>query len=585
MKKNLETKSNKFKRIIDAKIEGEKSICIIKLILVGFLCIMIVMAALGFARSEPIIIILEIIAAFITFSSAVVLLIYFRKGKYPLFFEFLIPTLDMMTTSLPFLAVSIGYPVITVSSSMSWLYVLFVFLSARRFSFRSSIYAGILGFILFISINILTLGPLYPIEYTYPDGTSEKDHTGRLLIMNQRGEEIYVGFSILDPVIKGVIIIFSGLIAGLIGNSMKKKITTSIELAEEQQKLRLQLKSSIEISVESSTKTSETISSSFSEISSSTSEMLSTLQNIGSNAQSQVNAVEKSVKNLDDILKSLDSIDDYVSDQLKFIQNASIKSNKLTGGIRKVLDISSKTKEGFTKLVEITNAGQEAIEKNLKAMERISQSSKDILNMNKEINEISENTNVLSINASIEAANAGATGSGFTVLASQIRLLANQTSETTRKINNAIEEILNRIKEGIDSSESVASTFKEIILHTKTSDEQVIQITETTKEQYTETKEIDSFMEQIVNRMNEIIDKLVKEKEDSESIFKEVRKIKELATTTSNAIQEQVKAGEDMLNSTISIASIIEENKDVADDMSKILKETEETKQIKEKNT
>jgi methyl-accepting chemotaxis protein len=561
-------------RLLSSLIEGEKQISKIRLIISAFLVVMIIFAAMGFARNDAIVIISELIAAILALFASIGILVYFSKDRpYPSYLGFVITTLDMILVSLPFFALSVGYPIIASVTPLPWLYVFFTILTARRFSFKISLYAGILGAVLYFAIILPVILPLFQTELVYPDGTAQYDTWGRILLKGEDGKDYYVGVSILEPIIKGVVIFFSGLIAGNIARNMRHKIEDSIDLAREQESLRERLRDSIARTADSATKTSELISSSFHEISSSTNEMITTLRNIGNNSTDQVMAVKLSLDNIKRMLDSFESIDKSVSDQLTQIQNVSIKSNKLTEGIKNISDLSSTAKEAFTGLVKLTMEGKKAIEQNLKSIEKISNSSKDILELNKEINDISENTNVLSINASIEAANAGKAGAGFTIVANQIRDLAKQTSEATRSINLAVDEITNRIDEGVRSSQRVEKIFSEITENAMSSDEKIAEISKNTEDQYQSKKLIDDYMDQLLTKMYDIVEKVNNEKKNSTSVMDEGERIQNLAESTSKAIEEEIKAGEDILDSTEEIAKIIEENKELATEMKNQLDE------------
>jgi methyl-accepting chemotaxis protein len=81
----------------------------------------------------------------------------------------------------------------------------------------------------------------------------------------------------------------------------------------------------------------------------------------------------------------------------------------------------------------------------IQAMDRISDTSKQIEMIIKSIEDIASQTNLLSLNAAIEAARAGEVGKGFEVVAGEIRELANQSaqaaSDTKKLIGNAMAEI------------------------------------------------------------------------------------------------------------------------------------------------
>lgn len=558
--------------ILKAKIKGEKQICFVRLFMVAFISIMIVLASLGLARNDAFVIGFEVGAAIIELIISISLLLFFRKNKkYPLFLEYIIPFFDILAVSMVYFSSSYGYPVVASVTPIPWLYIFFTLLSARRFSLKSSLYVGIVALVFYVSISLPISMPLYQGGFVYPDGTYQYNELGRLLLHNVKGKDIYISFSILEPVIKSFVIFSSGLIAGLIGKHMAKKIYDSVKLAEEQTYLREQLQTSISMSVNSSNKTSETISTSFSQISASTNEMITTLKSINSNTKEQESAVKESIKFINNMMITLTNVNKQIEEQADNIKKAGEKSKNISDGVKSINDLSKEAKSSVDKLSKLTNEGRKSIESNVEAINKISKSSKEIKKMNKVINSISENTNVLAINASIEAANTGNTGEGFTIIANQIRELANKASESTKKINDAINEILTRIEEGIVSSDRVENVFNRIIENSELSAEKVKQISETSYVQYESAVMIDKYIYEITDSINNIVVQVNKEQSMIKTIFKESDKIFELSMLTSNAINEQTIAGEDIIQATSSLSEIIEENKSISESMNQIL--------------
>ena len=82
------------------------------------------------------------------------------------------------------------------------------------------------------------------------------------------------------------------------------------------------------------------------------------------------------------------------------------------------------------------------------AMERITETSKEIENIIAAIEDIASQTNLLSLNASIEAARAGEAGRGFAVVADQIGKLANDSAQSAINTRTLISKSLVEINGG-----------------------------------------------------------------------------------------------------------------------------------------
>ena len=82
------------------------------------------------------------------------------------------------------------------------------------------------------------------------------------------------------------------------------------------------------------------------------------------------------------------------------------------------------------------------------AMDKIKESSKQVVGVIKAIKDIASQTNLLSLNASIEAARAGEAGKGFAVVAGEIGGLADESADAVNTTRNLINVSLDEIEKG-----------------------------------------------------------------------------------------------------------------------------------------
>lgn len=82
------------------------------------------------------------------------------------------------------------------------------------------------------------------------------------------------------------------------------------------------------------------------------------------------------------------------------------------------------------------------------AMDKIQESSKQVVGVIKAIKDIASQTNLLSLNASIEAARAGEAGKGFAVVAGEIGGLADESADAVNTTRNLINVSLDETEKG-----------------------------------------------------------------------------------------------------------------------------------------
>ncbi len=99
----------------------------------------------------------------------------------------------------------------------------------------------------------------------------------------------------------------------------------------------------------------------------------------------------------------------------------------------------------------------EDIQTGVSSMERLTQTSENVIGVLGVISEITEQTNLLALNAAIEAARAGEQGRGFAVVADEVRSLAGRTHTSAEEISS----ILATLNEDAVQAMKVMSTGKD----------------------------------------------------------------------------------------------------------------------------
>lgn len=99
----------------------------------------------------------------------------------------------------------------------------------------------------------------------------------------------------------------------------------------------------------------------------------------------------------------------------------------------------------------------------MEAMDKIQQTSKEVVGIIKTIEEIADQTNLLALNASIEAARAGEAGKGFAVVAGEIGNLADQSAKAVNVTRDMIGISLEEIEKGNELATDVVVSLKDSV--------------------------------------------------------------------------------------------------------------------------
>lgn len=130
-------------------------------------------------------------------------------------------------------------------------------------------------------------------------------------------------------------------------------------------------------------------------------------------------------------------VNDLDASQLKLEKNAFDVINSSDTSLNLVKDGIGAVGDLVKKIDDLN----EAVKLSQQNIEHMKEVSDVIAGFAKVISGIANKTNILSLNASIEAARAGEHGRGFSVVAQEVQSLANQTKNSSAEISTKISEV------------------------------------------------------------------------------------------------------------------------------------------------
>lgn len=179
--------------------------------------------------------------------------------------------------------------------------------------------------------------------------------------------------------------------------------------------------------------------------------------------------------------------------------------NVATGRIAEIIEEGLKEIERLAQVTEESSRSARAI---FDVIIKTNDSSNRIGEASNVISSIADQTNLLALNAAIEAARAGEAGRGFAVVAEEIRKLAEQSSASTKAIDEIVVELQNNAQDAVQTMEKVGPITEQQLqsaLNTKTN---YMEIAGAVKEVEKAVTELNASTEALEQIKNEIVDTL-----------------------------------------------------------------------------
>jgi len=281
-------------------------------------------------------------------------------------------------------------------------------------------------------------------------------------------------------------------------------------------------------------------------LASSSLEMSKTIDSFSENLQAEASSVEEVNATLEELAASQDNIMESTEDQQSnFVSLTTNTStvNKMSNDVAKNIFNTVEKTENIT---QEAKSSEDEMNKMVAIMSKTSEGSKDMLNIINIINDISEQINLLSLNAAIEAARAGEAGRGFAVVADEIGHLAEETTSSLKQIDGLIKQNNDNINMGLDRIKSAISKVNLVLGGIEAVNNMIKEVSGYTDNQLSTMNEVNSDMNNVHERSEQIADTIKEGKVAIDEIVKSVTSINDMTQHNASGAEELSASSEEI---------------------------------------
>ncbi|WP_396615753.1 methyl-accepting chemotaxis protein [Lysobacter soli] len=158
-----------------------------------------------------------------------------------------------------------------------------------------------------------------------------------------------------------------------------------------------------------------------------------------------------------------DNLSRRTESQAAALEETASSMEELTSTVRQNADSARDANELAREAAQVASEGGVIVNRVVRTMSAISESSSRIGDIIGVIDGIAFQTNILALNAAVEAARAGEQGRGFAVVAGEVRSLAQRSANAAKEIKQLITDSVVEVQQGTQLVDQAGRTMQGIV--------------------------------------------------------------------------------------------------------------------------
>src|SRR4051794_13225624 len=271
-------------------------------------------------------------------------------------------------------------------------------------------------------------------------------------------------------------------------------------------------------------------------------------------------AIEEMVASINEVATNTESFSSFAIQTASSMVEMNATTDEIMKGAKQSAELSRYVKDAATEgrdavrgTVDGMRKIQQAVEEAKLALGDLAERSQEIGEIVRVIDEIAGQTNLLALNAAIIAAQAGERGKGFAVVADEIRDLSERTSVSTEEIRTLIQNVQNgvgraadqmtlsadRVNDGVGLTARAEQTLDKILDMTARSTSSIQEIARATEEQSRGSAAATAAIEEVTKMVQQTAAATQQQSQTSRKIGEQAAMVRDYTKHLKRAMSEQ----------------------------------------------